>query len=83
MRIYATFVNFKYDPEVIELVHAWDEYSCDDNAEGYQASLERELASYDDEILNKIAVTLEVDEVPIRKLLSGRAPVLPAKVIPR
>ena len=70
MIIHATFVNFTYDPEVVELVHAWDEYSLDNNPTGYEDSKREALATYEGTILNKVTVDIRVDENAIANALS-------------
>ena len=73
MKIHATFINRKYDPEEVEMVHAWDEYAVDENHEGFIASRQAELESLGDDLLNSVTVVIEVptDDIKvIRRILT-------------
>lgn len=65
MKILATFVNFKHDDELIELVHAWDEYCADGNYDGYTKTRDEAVASYGDDILNHVTVTIDINETAV------------------
>jgi hypothetical protein len=60
MKIIATFANRKHDPEVVELVTAWDEYSVDENMSGWQEDKVKSLASWGDDLLNSVDVEIEL-----------------------
>lgn len=60
MIVVATFANRKYDPEVIELVCAWDEYSVDSNPKGWEEDRAKSLASWGDELLRAVDVEINV-----------------------
>lgn len=69
MKIRATFVNFKGDDDTIELVHAWDEYSIDNNPVGYDETLAESLASYGEDIQDSVTVAIVVDYAAIHDAL--------------
>lgn len=69
MKIIATFANRKYDPEVIELVHAWDEWQLDANPTGYEDSKRADLASWGDELLRWVTVEIDIQETEIYQAL--------------
>lgn len=68
MRIRATFINRSYDPTHIELVHAWDEFSIDDNPEGYEADLAEDLATYQPDVLKVVTVDIAIPYSALDKL---------------
>lgn len=69
MLIHATFITFASDPEVLELVHAWDEYSLDNNPTGYEDTKAEALATYGDDVGAKVTVDIAVNEEAIWKAL--------------
>lgn len=78
--IFATFINRHYAPDEIEMVHAWDEYSRDDNPEGYQETQLAALNSVKPDILNCVVVQVVVDDNRIRELLNPETPVLQGEI---
>lgn len=60
MKIIATFANRTYDPDVVELVTAWDEASVDENMSGWQEDKVSSLASWGDDLLNHVDVEIEL-----------------------
>jgi hypothetical protein len=60
MKIVATFANFTYDADVIELACAWDEYSMDANYEGWEKDKKKTLDAYGDDLLHHVDVEIEV-----------------------
>jgi len=79
--IVATFVNFKYDPSVIELAHAWDEWCIDGNVSGYEEDLAKSIASYKGEIAGQVTVRIRVPLDEIEKALTPGAIVLDGEVV--
>lgn len=79
MKIFATFVNFKYDDELVELVHAWDEYTVDSNPGGYDRSKAEALASYGADVLQVVEVEIEV---PMRGIYARFEPVQVKATLP-
>lgn len=71
MKIFATFANRKYDPNDVELVHAWDEYSFDNNPTGYEDTKREAVASLGDDLLHSITALIEIDAEPIYAALTG------------
>lgn len=69
MRIYATFVSFRDAPSIIELVHAWDEYTRDGNQDGYESSRTDALAEYQGDTAAATTVTINVSDTAIEKAL--------------
>lgn len=60
MKILATFANRAYDPEVIELIDAWDEFSVDENYEGFIESRTKAIESWGRDLLRWVTVEIEV-----------------------
>jgi len=69
MIIVATYANRTYDPDVIELVDAWDEYSVENNYEGWKKSRQDALNSWGDDLLRWVTVEIEVPMGEICKAL--------------
>jgi len=69
MKIIATFANRVHDPEIVELVCAWDEYSVDANYEGWQEDRRHQLDSWDDDLLRSVDVEIEVNMSKIYEVL--------------
>lgn len=67
MIIHAVFANRKYDPEVIELVTAWDEFSVDENPEGWEEEVNKGLASWGEYLLHHVHVDIKVSDDVIEK----------------
>ena len=65
MKILATFVNFTYDPDIIEMIHAWDEYTVDANPSGYDETRQKTIESYGNDLLNIVDTEIEVDMAEI------------------
>lgn len=82
MKIHAVFANRKHDPEEIELVTAWDEYSVDANPEGFADDVAKSLASWGDDLLRHVAVEIDVDYLPIYKALAQSLEVKGSLTIP-
>ncbi|MGZ6772568.1 MAG: hypothetical protein ACXVGA_08555 [Mycobacteriaceae bacterium] len=80
MKIHATFANRKYDPEVVELVHAWDEFCVDENPRGYNDSLRDDLASWGEDLLRWVTVEIDVEAAAIYEALDPRRPTVRGEV---
>lgn len=60
MKIHAVFANRTYDPNIIELVAAWDEFCVESNEDGWQREVEEGLASWGDELLHHVYVDIDL-----------------------
>ena len=80
MKILATFVNWKHDPEAIDLVCAWDEYSVDNNFDGYTKDRDQSIASYGTEIQGSVTVEIVIDANEVLSALNPSV-VIPGKVV--
>lgn len=69
MKIIATFANRTHEPDAVELVCAWDEYSIDANYEGWVEDKQKQLGSWGNELLNSVDVEIEIDVTEIWKRL--------------
>lgn len=69
MRLTCLFITRPYSPDNPELLVAWDEYSIDNNNEGFTEECDKALKAVGDDILNKAYVTVNVDEDAILKIL--------------
>lgn len=65
MKIFATFANRKHDPELIELVDAWDEFCFDENPTGFEDSKAAALGSWGDDLLRWVTVEIDVEAAGI------------------
>ena len=72
MKIHATFANRKYAPEVVELIHAWDEFGVDENPSGYDETKRAEIASWGDDLLRWVTVEIDVEAADIYEALDPR-----------
>lgn len=72
MKIIATFANRAYDPEEVELVCAWDEFSVDNNHEGWEADRRDSLASWGNDLLRHVTVEIDVEMGDIYEALDPR-----------
>lgn len=68
MQIHATFIRRKHEPREIELIHAWDSGSVDENPEGFHETRTRELVDIGTDLLDSVQVTLNVDRDAIMYL---------------
>lgn len=66
-----TFANRKYDPELPELIHAWDEYSIDENPIGYDDSKREAIKSLGSDLLRWVTVDVRIDDTHIIRDLMG------------
>lgn len=71
-----TFANRPYDPEAIELVHAWDVAAVEDNPTGYEETKHGALAAMGTDLLHWVTVEVEVPDDSIRNILSGVLPTI-------
>lgn len=69
MKIYATFANRKHDPEVVELIDAWDEFCFEENPTGFEESKERAIASWGDDMFRWVTVEIDVEAADIYEAL--------------
>lgn len=69
MRVHALFITRPHNPDLPELLTAWDEYSVDENWEGYQADIAAKLASVEGDVDRHAIVTIDVDEAAILNIL--------------
>lgn len=58
----------------------WDEYSVDENPEGFEEAIASDLAKCGDDVEFSRVITLEVDHGQIREILCG-TPKISARVI--
>lgn len=72
MKIFATFANRKYDPDVVELIDAWDEFSADENYSGYEASRKAAIESWGGDLLRWVTVEIDVPAAEIYAALDPR-----------
>jgi len=68
MKITCMFGQRRSDPDVIELMVAWDEYCLDENPEGFAEACETAKRSWGDDMLAEREVEIVVDERKIRGL---------------
>lgn len=73
-----TFANRKYDPEVIELLHAWDIYGVEENPSGYEETKAEAIASLGSELLRWVTVEVDVPDDTIRNALMAELPTIKA-----
>lgn len=69
MKIFATFANRKHDPEDVELVDAWDEYSVDENPGGFSDSRTAALNSWGSDLFRWVTVEIDVEAADIYEAL--------------
>lgn len=69
--VVMTFINRKYDPETIEMIHAWDLDSLNENPTGYEDTKRESLALLGDDLLRWVTVEVEVPDQEIRDVLAG------------
>lgn len=67
MKIYAMFGARPGNTETPELLDAWDEYTRDENEDGFEEARENWLQ--DSELIAFAVVTFEVDELAIHRAL--------------
>lgn len=72
MRIYATFVNWKHAPKEIEMVCAWDEFSVDNNPDGYEKDRADSLKSYEPDYLHAATVEIIIPESQVVEILNRK-----------
>lgn len=65
MRIETVWAVRKYSPDEPELVVAWDEDSVDSNPEGFQADVDRALASLGSDLLETRRIVLHANYLAI------------------
>jgi hypothetical protein len=70
MTIICLFGQRRHDPEIIELMCAWDDYCADANCEGMEEDFERAKKSWGDDLLESRIVEIQVDENKIRSLFA-------------
>jgi hypothetical protein len=69
-----TFANRKYDPEVIELIHAWDIDGFMENPTGYEDTKREAIASLGSDLLRWVTVEVDIPNDAIRSALLGELP---------
>jgi len=69
VKIVATYANRKSDPDVVELVDAWDEYSVESNYAGWEESRQKALDSWGDDLFRWVTVEIAVPMGEIYKVL--------------
>jgi hypothetical protein len=80
VKIYAMFGVYKHaDSNTPELVGAWDEYSRDENPDGYADEYEKWAA--DGDLKTFTVVTVEVDEQAVRGALFPPAVEVTGKIV--
>jgi hypothetical protein len=73
MKIYTLWITRTYSPEdAPEMIEAWDEYSADDNYEGYRESFEKAKASIGSDLAQWREITLTVPLNDIEGQFAGR-----------
>lgn len=73
-----TFANRRWDPEVIELIHAWDIDGVEENPSGYEDTKRAEIESLGEDLLRWVTVEVNVPDALIREALLGELPVVDA-----
>lgn len=73
-----TFVNRHYEPEIIELIHAWDIDSLEENPTGYEDTKREAIASLGSDLLRWVTVEVNVPDQGIRDALLGEVPAVQA-----
>ena len=58
--ITTTWANRKYDPHTPELVCAWDEYSIDNNYDGWVEDKQKALNSWGEDLLSHVDIVIYV-----------------------
>lgn len=76
MNIVGLFILRHYEPTTPELVTAWDEYTVDENPEGWKKECDRMLAMIGDDVLSKGFITISVRESELLKALNPTARVV-------
>lgn len=69
--------DWEYGPEVLV---AWDEYSIDENPDGFEKECDKAKYKYEAEMAAMRVIEIEVDGDKIRDLLMGRS-VVPGKIL--
>lgn len=73
MKIFATFANRTYDHEAVELLHAWDEFSFDENPTGYEDTKREAVASLGGDLFRWVTVEIDVEAAEIYEALAPTA----------
>ena len=75
MKIVALFGIRAYEPDLPELMAAWDEYAIDDNGEGWQQAKADAIFGIGDELLTSAEITIDVSESLILSILRPKGTV--------
>jgi len=67
MIVKSLWIRRKYDPSVPELLTAWDEYSIDENRDGFEADVEQSLNKVGSDLLDYRIIDLVVFSESIRE----------------
>lgn len=73
MRIWATFINRKHDPKAAELVTAWDEFSIEENPEGYDADVAASVKACQPDVLHSATVEIIIPDSQVLEILNRKA----------
>jgi hypothetical protein len=73
-----TFANRKFDPEAIELIHAWDIDGVEGNPTDYEDTKQAAIASLGSDLLRWVTVEVNVPDSSIRQALMAELPTLRA-----
>lgn len=67
MKIICMFGQRRHDPDLIELMTAWDEYCAEDNYEGFEEACQVSAKSWGDDLLSSRVIEIEIDESKIHE----------------
>lgn len=70
LRIECLFANRKDSPDVVELLTAWDEYSIDENPEGWEKDKATRIDAVGSELLRWAVATITVDLDALTSMLN-------------
>jgi len=66
MKLITLWGQRRSDPDIVELMVAWDEYCVDANYEGVEQDCEKAKASWGDDLLATREITINVSEKQVR-----------------
>lgn len=79
MQIEMLFASRKHDKDTPELVVAWDEYSVDNNPEGWFDAQREGLASWGDDLYRSTVIRVDIPLSAVQYVLNPPEPVLVAE----
>jgi hypothetical protein len=69
MKIVALFGIRAYEPDLPELLVAWDEYSIDENGDGWEEEKDQRVNLIGDELIATAEIIIDVSEKSILSIL--------------